>query len=47
MEQVEEEYTFEDIAEKFNLSLKRAAKEFGLSQSSLKRRCRKVGCKQW
>lgn len=43
----EGDFPFEKIAEKFNVSLKRAAKEFGLSKSSLKRRCRKCNIKQW
>lgn len=43
----ENDLPFSKIAEKFNMSLKSAAKEFGISKSSLKRRCRKQNIKQW
>lgn len=45
----EQEYglTFKDLAAKFDISLKQAAKEFGMSVSMLKKKCRSLNVKQW
>lgn len=43
----EDKLTFAMISTKFHLPLQQAASEFGLSKSSLQRRCRRVGVKQW
>lgn len=44
---LEDDLTFEVIAQQFHLPLRQAAEALGTSQSTLKRRCRKVNIKQW
>ncbi|KAJ4762839.1 RWP-RK domain-containing protein [Rhynchospora pubera] len=39
--------TFDHVAQKFHMPIDKAAKEFGLSVTTLKWRCRELGFKKW